>query len=308
MGSRLGSALLPEFKLHDRTREKIIKRFFQLCALISIFTTFIIVCILIKEALPFFKMVSVREFLTSKVWMPFTEPYAYGVLPLLTGTIVIVFGACVFAMPIGLACGIFLSHYASARVRSIIKPLLELLAGIPTVVYGYLALTMVTPALRHIFPEIDVYNALSASIVIGIMVLPMVSTMCDDALSTVPKSLSAGAYAIGATKAEVLMGIIVPSATSGITASYILSISRALGETMAVALAAGTNPNISFNLLEGIQTMTAYIVQIALSDAPRGTLAYHSAFAVAAVLFLLTLFLNICAYKLLKRFRRAYLQ
>ena len=234
------------------------------------------------------------------------EPSSFGVLPILWGTLLVTFGAALICIPVGLASAIYLSEYASPRKRAVIKPVLELLAGIPTVVYGYFALTFVTPALKLIFPDIQVFNALSGSIVVGIMVLPMVATLSDNALKAVPDSLRQGAYAVGATSYEVTTQIVVPAGLSGVIASFILAISRAIGETMAVTLAAGATPNLSFTFLESIQTMTAYIVQVSMGDTPAGGIAYQTMFVVAALLFVITLFLNIVSLRVLKRFREVY--
>ena len=276
------------------------------CTLISIITTIVIITILAKESLNFFEHVPFSDFILGTSWIPLFEPSAYGVLPLLWGTLTITFGAALIAIPIGLATAIFLSEYASPQMRSIVKPLLELLAGIPTVVYGYFALTFVTPLLKTIIPEIQVFNALSGSIVVGIMVLPMIATLSDNALRAVPDSLRQSAYALGATSYEVSTQVVVPAGLSGVIASFLLAISRAIGETMAVTLAAGATPNMSMTFLESIQTMTAYIVQVSMGDTPAGGIAYQTLFAVAALLFVITLILNIISQWVLKRYQEAY--
>jgi phosphate transport system permease protein len=227
-------------------------------------------------------------------------------LPLLWGTLLITFGAALFAIPTGLASAIYLSEYASPKTRSIVKPVLEVLAGIPTVVYGYFALTFVTPLLRMLMPELQVFNALSGAIVVGIMILPTISTLSDNALRAVPDSLRQGAYALGATSYEVTTRVVVPAGLSGVMASFLLAISRAIGETMAVTLAAGATPNLSFTFLESIQTMTAYIVQVSMGDTPAGGIAYQTLFAVAALLFVITLILNIVSQWILSKFREEY--
>ena len=239
-------------------------------------------------------------------WVPLFEPSSYGVLPLLWGTLLITFGAALFAIPTGLASAIYLSEYASLKTRSIVKPVLEVLAGIPTVVYGYFALTFVTPLLRMLMPELQVFNALSGAIVVGIMILPTISTLSDNALRAVPDSLRQGAYALGATSYEVTTRVVVPAGLSGVMASFLLAISRAIGETMAVTLAAGATPNLSFTFLESIQTMTAYIVQVSMGDTPAGGIAYQTLFAVAALLFVITLILNIVSQWILSKFREEY--
>jgi phosphate transport system permease protein len=279
---------------------------FFLCAAISTITTVAVIVILAVETWGFLQHVSVVEFLFGTRWSPLLVPKSYGLLPLLAGTTLIVIGASLVALPVGLASAIFLSEYASDRARNILKPVLEVLAGIPTVVYGFFALTFVTPILRTIFPETDVFNAASAAIVVGIMVLPMVASLCDDAFRAVPDSLREGAYSLGATSFEVTTRVVVPAGLSGVFAAFVLAISRAIGETMAVTLAAGATPNLTMNPLESIQTMTAYIVQVSLGDTPAGTLTYQTLFAVAAVLFLVTLCLNIAANMIMKRFQEVY--
>ena len=289
-----------------RWSESLIKTGLALCALISVITTVVIIFILFKESLGFFKEVSPLEFLFGTRWVPLFEPSSYGVLPLLWGTTIVTVGAAVIAIPIGLASAIYLSEYASPKMRSVIKPVLELLAGIPTVVYGYFALTFVTPVLKTIIPQLQVFNALSGAIVVGIMILPMIATLSDNALRAVPSALRQGAYALGATSYEVTTQVVVPSALSGVMASFLLAISRAIGETMAVMLAAGATPNLSWSFLESIQTMTAYIVQVSLGDTPAGGIAYQTIFAVAGLLFIITLLLNICSQWFLDRYREVY--
>jgi phosphate transport system permease protein len=265
-----------------------------------------IIWVLTKESVLFFDEIPVGDFLFGTSWVPLFKPSSFGVLPLLWGTMLITVGAAFLAIPVGLASAIFLSEYATSRQRSIVKPLLEILAGIPTVVYGYFALTFVTPLLKSIFPNIHVFNALSGAIVVGIMVLPMVVTLSDNALRAVPDSLRQGAYALGATSYEVTTTVVVPAGLSGVIASFLLAISRAIGETMAVTLAAGATPNLDFTFLESIQTMTAYIVQVSMGDTPAGEVAYQTMFAVAGLLFLITLLLNIFSQWILNRYREVY--
>jgi len=297
---------------HERTgrrrSEGIIKAGLFACAAISVLTTAAIIVVLARGAFSFFagNDVSVWDFLTGTKWTPLFKPQHFGVLPLVCGTLMVVAGAALIAIPVGLACAIYLAEYASPRTRSIVKPVLEILAGIPTVVYGYFALTFVTPALQAVLPQTEVFNAASASVVVGIMVLPMVASLCDDALRAVPASLRHGAYALGATSFEVTTRVVVPAGLSGIVASFVLAASRAIGETMAVTLAAGATPNMSGNPLESIQTMTAYIVQISLGDTPAGSVEYQTLFAVAALLFLITLGMNILSNRILRRFREVY--
>ena len=276
------------------------------CAAVSTLVTVGVVVVLMRETIAFFGEVSIVEFLTSTRWEPMFQDKHFGVLPLLAGSVMVAGGAAVIALPIGLLTAIFLSEYASAGVQKILKPVLEILAGVPTVVYGYFALTFVTPLIRTVFPQTDVFNAASASIVVGIMIIPTVASLSEDALRAVPRALRAGAYGLGATKLEVSTRVVVPAALSGIIASFILAISRAIGETMAVTIAAGNLPNLTLNPLESIQTMTAYIVQASLGDTPQGTLVYRTLFAVGMSLFLITLAMNILSQWVLSRFREEY--
>jgi len=289
-----------------RWGEGLLEKLFFLCAFLSVITTVSVIGILAVETYNFFQTVSVWEFLFGTRWTPLLEPKHYGVLPLVTGTLLIVVGAALVAVPVGLASAVFLSEYASPRTRNIVKPILEILAGIPTVVYGYFALTFITPVLRNVIPEMEVFNAGSAAIVVGIMILPMVASLCDDALRSVPDSLRHGAYSLGATSFEVSGRVVVPAALSGIFAAFVLAISRAIGETMAVTLAAGATPNLTFNPLESIQTMTAYIVQVSLGDTPTGSITYQTLFAVASVLFVSTLILNVLGTWVMRRFHEVY--
>jgi len=276
------------------------------CAAASTLVTVGVVLVLLRETTAFFSEVSIVEFLTGTRWEPLFQDRHFGVLPLLTGSILVAGGAGVIAVPLGLLTAIFLSEYASRRLREILKPVLEVLAGIPTVVYGYFALTFVTPLLRVVFPQTDIFNAASASIVVGIMIIPTVSSLSEDALRAVPSALREGAYGLGATKLEVSTRVVVPAALSGVIASFLLAISRAVGETMAVTIAAGNLANLTLNPLESIQTMTAYIVQASLGDTPQGTLAFRTLFAVAMTLFLITLAMNILSQWILSRFREEY--
>ncbi len=283
-----------------------IKSWLVVCSALSLITTAAIVILLVVESFSFFQNVSPSEFFFGTRWVPILEPSSFGVLPLLWGTLQVTIGAALIAIPLGLASAIYLSEYASDRMRSWVKPALELLAGIPTVVYGYFALTFITPLLRNIFPEIQVFNALSAAIVVGIMILPTIATLSDNALRAVPESLRQAAYAVGATSYEVTTRVVVPAGLSGVMASFLLAISRAIGETMAVTLAAGQTPNLTLSMFESIQTMTSYIVQISLGDTPAGGVAYQTLFAVAALLFFITLIINIISQLILERFREVY--
>ena len=287
-------------------REAGIRSLLFCCAAVSVITTGAIIFTLVRESAGFFGHISVFEFLFGTEWTPKFNPARFGVLPLLCGTLWIVVGASLLAIPVGLASAVYLSEFARPRTRNILKPVLEILAGIPTVVYGYFALTFVTPLLQKVIPETDIFNAASASIVVGIMILPMVASLCDDALRAVPRSLRQGAYALGATSFETSSRVVVPAALSGIVASFVLALSRAVGESMAVTLAAGATPRLTLNPFESIQTMTAYIVQMSLGDTPHGSIEYETIFAVAALLFVITLGSNVIAHRVLKRFREVY--
>ena len=303
------SQTAPEIRLtraRGRPLEKVLRWLFFACAAISVLTTLAVVGVLSVETFYFFQQVPASDFLFGTRWTPLLEPKSYGILPLLFGTTLIVIGAAIVALPVGLACAIYLSEYAGNRTRDLVKPILEILAGIPTIVYGFFAITFVTPILRTLIPSTEVFNAASAGIVVGIMVLPMVASLCDDALRAVPNALRDGAYSLGATSFEVTARIVVPASLSGIFAAFVLAISRAIGETMAVTLAAGATPNLTLNPLESIQTMTAYIVQVSLGDTPAGTLSYQTLFAVGAVLFSMTLVLNLIANAIMNRYREVY--
>jgi phosphate transport system permease protein len=289
-----------------RWGEFLIRGWLRSCAALTLLTTVIIVAILLSESIGFFRSVSPADFFLGTRWVPLLEPSSFGVLPLLWGTIQVMVGAALLAIPLGLACAIYLSEYASDRLRLWVKPALELLAGIPTVVYGYFALTFVTPLLRKIDPEIQVFNALSASIVVGIMILPTIATLSDNALRSVPVSLRQAAYSVGATSYEVTTRIVLPAGLSGVMASFLLAISRAIGETMAVTIAAGQTPNLTLSMSESIQTITSYIVQISLGDTPAGGIAYQTLFAVGTLLFFITLLINIVSQWVLWRFREDF--
>jgi phosphate transport system permease protein len=277
-----------------------------LCAAASVFTTVGIVLVLLVESLQFFGEVPIVEFLTGTTWTPHADPPKFGILPLACGTFLVAGGSALIAIPFGLGAAIYLSEYATPGVRDVLKPVLEILAGIPSVVFGYLAIVFVSPMVRQVFPQADIFNALNASIVVAIMILPMIVSLSEDVLRSVPRSLREGAYALGATKLDVTTGVVVPAALSGIMASFLLAIARAVGETMAVALAAGKRPQMTFNPLESIQTMTAYIVETSKGDTPRGTLGYQTIFAVGLTLFLSTLALNVLAQWILKHMREKY--
>lgn len=284
----------------------VVKYLFFLCVLISLLTTAGILYSLLSQAIGFFFEVPLIDFLTGTRWAPILKPQAYGVLPLVCGTLLVAAIAAVVALPVGLATAIFLSEYAPDKIRRILKPLLEILAGVPTVVYGYFALTFVTPQLQQLVPDMLVFNALSAGLVMGIMIIPMVSSLSEDAMLAVPRSLRYAAYALGSTRLEVSLKVVVPAALSGIIASFIIAVSRAIGETMLVTLAAGATPRMTFNVFDSIQTMTAYIVQLSLGEAPHGSLEYNTIFAVGLLLFVMTLIMNVIGHLVVRRWREVY--
>ncbi len=293
-------------KRRRRLREGLIRALLFLCALLSVGTTLAIISVLAREAWRFFQQVSPGAFFFGTRWAPLLEPRSFGVLPLVCGTALVVVGSALVALPLGLASGIFLSEYATLRTRGMLKPILEILAGVPTVVYGYFALSFITPALMRVLPQTQIFNAASAAIVVGVMILPMVASLCDDALRAVPRSLRDAGFALGATDYEVATQVVLPGALSGVMASFVLALSRAIGETMAVALAAGATPKLTANPLVSIQTLTAYIVQVSLGDTPAGSIAYQTIFAVGFLLFAITLGLNWLANRVLYRFREVY--
>lgn len=287
--------------------EKLIPKLLLFTAIISVFTTIGIILTLIFETITFFNEVSIIEFFTSKDWKPFSAKNpSYGIGALLSGTLLITVIAMAVALPIGLASAIFLSEYASDKSRKMIKPILEVLAGIPTIVYGFFALTFVTPILKTIIPDLSIFNALSPGIVVGIMIIPMVASLSEDAMNSVPNPMREGALALGATKFEVSIKVVLPAALSGIIASFVLAISRAIGETMIVTVAGGATPTLTLDVTESIQTMTAYIVQVSLGDAGYGTTLYYSIYAVGMTLFVFTLAMNLLAQYISRRFREEY--
>lgn len=290
-----------------RAREAPIYAFLMACAAVSILTTAGIIFVLLEETLSFFGEVSILEFLTGTEWTPlFGSNASFGVLPLFNATLLIAVLSMVVAVPIGLLAAIFLSEYASPRVRNTIKPVLEILAGIPTIVYGYFALTFISPEILRALGQDTGFSAMSAAIAMGIMIIPMVSSLSEDAMRAVPRGLREGAYGLGCNRFEVATKVVFPAALSGIIAACILAASRAVGETMIVVIAAGNQPSLSWNPFEQMQTMSAFIVQVSLGDTPRGTLEYTTIFAVGTLLFASTLVLNIIAQWLLSRFREEY--
>ncbi len=289
-----------------KLKERLIEGALLLSALFSIFVTAGIIAVLFFETFEFFKEVSIIEFLTDTQWTPLFAEKHFGILPLFAGTLLTTLIAVVVAIPIGLTSAIYLSEYASDRVRTAVKPALEILAAVPTVVYGYFALLLVTPALQMIFPDLSGFNALSPGIVMGIMIIPIISSLSEDAMHAVPMGLREGAYALGSTRLQVATRVVVPAAFSGIAASFILGISRAVGETMIVAIAAGQQPRLTMNPFVPVETVTAYIVQVSLGDTPTGTIEYRTIFAVGISLFVVTFGLNMVSYWLRKRFREEY--
>ncbi len=286
--------------------ERIIEAILFLAAFSAVAVTLSIVGILVYESSEFFKHVPLADFLTDTQWTIMFADKHFGVLPLLAGTLVTTTVALMLAVPVGTITAIYLSEFASPRVREVVKPTLELLAGIPTVVYGYFALLMVTPALQYFMPDLPGFNMLGPGLVIGVMIIPYVSSVAEDAMRAVPVSMREGSYAMGATRMQTALRVVVPAATSGIVAAYILGISRAFGETMVVAVAAGQQPNFTWDPREPGATITAFIVQVALGDLPHGSLEYQSIFAVGLVLVLMTLFFNVLGHLARKRFREAY--
>ncbi|MEX2598295.1 MAG: phosphate ABC transporter permease subunit PstC [Dehalococcoidia bacterium] len=289
-----------------RWGETALKLLFLSFASISVLTTIGIIGVLIFETVEFFRIVPVWKFLTDTAWTPLFGSQNFGIMVLVSATILTSAIAMALAVPIGLLTAIFLSEYASERWRRILKPMVELLAGVPTVVYGYFALLFVTPLLQVFFPGISGFNALSAGLVMGVMIIPTVASVSEDSLYAVPRSLREGAYALGATKRQVTTRVVVPAALSGVMAACILGISRAVGETMIVTIAAGMNPNLTFDPFVAVQTMTAFIVQVSLGDTPHTSLAYKTIFAVGMTLFLMTLTLNLISHWFVRRYRERY--
>ncbi len=300
------SALYTRLRHRARPGETVIAGILFLCATMSIFTTAGIVYTLLKEGFGFFRTADIVEFFTGSVWQPAIGKF--GIAPLLTATLGTSLWAMAVALPLGLSVAIYLSEYASSRLRETLKPILEVLAGIPTVVYGYFALTTVTPALRGIFGgnRVEVYNTFSAGLVMGVLILPLIASLCEDALGAVPGKLREASLALGATKFETSVSIVVPAAFSGLAAAFILGLSRAVGETMIVALAAGAGPNLTLNPFRSAETMTGHIVRISGGDLSYDSIDYTSLFAIALVLFAVTMTLNIVSRKIIRRFREVY--
>jgi phosphate transport system permease protein len=289
-----------------RWGEEAIKGLLALCALVSVATTVGIVVALLEPALEFFRTVDFLDYVTGTRWAPLFSPPDFGVLPLVAGTASVTLWACVVCVPFGLGAAIYLSEYARPRTRAFLKPTLELLAGIPTVVFGYFALTFVTPLLRDIGLDVEIFNVLSAGLVLGIMLIPTVASLSEDAMSAVPRDLRDGAYALGSTKLQVSTRIVVPAAISGIVASFVLAISRAIGETMIVLIAAGQRPTLTFDPREAVETMTAFIAATGAGDVPTGSIEYKTIFAVGLTLFVLTLVVNAVSIRLVRKYREVY--
>tara|TARA_B100000795_G_scaffold115378_1_gene85703 strand:+ start:3732 stop:4613 length:882 start_codon:yes stop_codon:yes gene_type:complete len=290
----------------QKNKEVCIELVLKLSGTITVLTTFGIIWVLFSESFSFFKEVSIVEFLTDNQWTPLFANKRFGIMPLISGTLLTTAIALTVALPLGLSIAIYLSEYAPKRLRLIVKPLLEMLASIPTVVYGFFALMIVTPFLKTILPNISGFNALSAGIVMGIMIIPFISSMSEDALRSVPKSIREASYGIGATRLQTSFRVMVPAASSGIIVSVILAFSRAIGETMIVAIAAGQQPRLTLNPLVPIETITAYIVQVSLGDVPHGSLEYKTIFAAGMTLFVFTFILNNIAFWVRKKFREEY--
>jgi phosphate transport system permease protein len=289
-----------------KIREKIIEAFIFFCSLISVFTTIGILLVLLIESIQFFAEVSILDFLTDKEWTPLFADQHFGIMALMSGTLLTTLIAVIIAVPLGLTVAIYLSEYSNPTFRAVVKPVLEILATIPTVVYGFFALTVVTPFLQTFIPGLAGFNALSPGIVMGIMIIPLITSLSEDAMQAVPKSLREGAYALGSSKLQTSFRVVVPAAFSGIVVSVILAISRAIGETMIVAIAAGQQPRLTFNPLVPIETVTTYIVQVSLGDVPQGSLEYKTIFAAGLSLFVFTFILNNISFFIKKKYTARY--
>lgn len=296
----------PAFLMRRRVKDRLARAVLFLAASLSVFITGAIVYILVSESVAFFKVVSIVDFLTDTQWTPLFTNAHYGILPLMTATLLASGIAVLVAVPAGTVLAVYLSEYAHPKLRETIKPILELLSGVPTVVFGYFALLFVTPLLKTFMPGLAGFNLLAPGLVMGIMILPYVVSMSEDAMRAVPQSLREGAYALGFSRFHAATRVVIPGAFSGITAAYILGMSRAIGETMVVTIAAGQNPNLTLDPTEGAATMTAYIVQVSLGDLPHGSIGYQTIFAVGLMLFLITLLFNIAGFWLRRRFHEVY--
>jgi phosphate transport system permease protein len=304
------AAPVTESLKHKRGRilkERLIEFLLLMTGLVAVFTTVAITIILVYESIGFFQFVSVWEFLTGTVWTPLFANPSYGILPLISGTLTVTFIALIVAVPMGTIIAIYLSEFAPHRLREIIKPALELIAAVPTIVFGYFALLFVTPLLQAtIMPGLPGFNMLAPGIVVGVATIPIIASLAEDAMRSVPMSMREGAYAVGSNKLQVALRVVMPAAVSGVVAAYVLAAARAIGETMVVAIAAGQNANFTFNPLEAAATLTAYIAQVSLGDLEHGSVAYRSIFAAGLILLVMTLVLNVAGHFLRRRFRRAY--
>jgi phosphate transport system permease protein len=292
--------------IRRNVKERVIEFILMMAALSAVFTTFAIVAILLYESFGFFETVSLVEFFTGTEWTPLFEDAHYGIMPLIAGTLTTSFVALAVAVPVGTIAAIYLSEFATHKTREITKPILELLVGVPTIAFGYFALLFVTPLLQIFFPDLPGFNMLSAGLVMGVMIVPYIASVAEDAMRAVPMSMREGSYAMGATRFQTAVRVVTPAATSGIVAAYILAVSRAVGETMVVAVAAGQQPTLTFDPTEGAATITAYIVQVAMGDLPHASIGYQSIFAAGLVLFAMTLTFNLIGHVVRKKYREQY--
>ena len=291
---------------YRKTRDRLVELLLLASGLVAVFTTVAIVIVLVVESSAFFEHVSIREFLTDTMWTPLFADAHYGILPLVSGTLTVTGVALLVAIPLGTAIAIYLSEFAGHRLRETVKPILELIGAVPTVVFGYFALMLVTPLLQKVIPDLPGFNMLSAGLVIGIMIVPYVASVGEDSMRAVPRYMREGSYAMGATRLQTALRVVVPGAFSGLAAAYILAISRALGETMVVAIAAGMQPTLTFDPRDQAATITAYIVQVSLGDLPHDSIGYQSIFAAGLVLLIMTLVFNVIGFLLTRKFREAY--
>jgi phosphate transport system permease protein len=291
---------------YRKWRDRLVETMLLAAGLVAVFTTIAIVVVLVVESSGFFEHVSIKSFLTDTMWTPLFADAHYGIMPLVSGTLTVTMVALLVAIPLGTAIAIYLSEFAGHRLRETVKPILELIGAVPTVVFGYFALLMVTPLLQKVIPDLPGFNMLSAGLVIGIMIVPYVASVGEDAMRAVPRYMREGSYAMGATRLQTALRVVVPGAFSGLAAAYILGISRAIGETMVVAIAAGMQPTLTFDPRDQAATITAYIVQVSLGDLPHGSIGYQSIFAAGLVLMLMTLVFNVVGFFLTRRFREAY--
>lgn len=291
---------------YRKARDRVVEALLLACGMVAVFITAAIVAILVSESAVFFEHVTLKEFLTDPLWTPLFADAHYGIMPLVAGTLTTTFVALAVAIPFGTTIAIYLSEFAPHKVRESLKPVLELLGAVPTVVYGYFALLVVTPVLQKLLPELPGFNMLGAGIVMGLMIVPFVASVSEDAMRSVPVYMREGSYAMGATRLQTALRVVVPGAFSGIAAAYILGISRAVGETMVVSIAAGMQPNLTFDPTQPAATITAYIVQVSLGDLPHGSIGYQTIFAAGLVLMIITLLFNVAGFFLTRKFREAY--